>query len=33
VTQRVPVKIVLDKVDAQHPLRAGMSVNAIVKVK
>jgi membrane fusion protein (multidrug efflux system) len=33
VTQRVPVKIVLDKEDAQHPLRAGMSVNAIVAVK
>lgn len=33
VTQRVPVKIVLDKADPQHPLRAGMSVNAIVTVK
>ena len=33
VTQRVPVKIVLDKEDAQHPLRAGMSVNAVVAVK
>jgi membrane fusion protein (multidrug efflux system) len=33
VTQRVPVKIVLDKEDAEHPLRAGMSVNAIVAVK
>ena len=33
VTQRVPVKIVLDKEDAQHPLRAGMSVNAIVAVR
>ena len=33
VTQRVPVKIVLDKVDEQHPLRAGMSVNAVVQVK
>ena len=33
VTQRVPVKIVLDKEDAQHPLRAGMSVNAVVTVK
>jgi membrane fusion protein (multidrug efflux system) len=33
VTQRVPVKIVLDKIDPQHPLRAGMSVNAIVAVK
>jgi membrane fusion protein (multidrug efflux system) len=33
VTQRVPVKIVLDKEDAQHPLRAGMSVNAIIAVK
>ncbi|MGI4870693.1 MAG: HlyD family secretion protein [Janthinobacterium lividum] len=33
VTQRVPVKIVLDKDDPQHPLRAGMSVNAVVTVK
>ncbi len=33
VTQRVPVKIVLDKIDPQHPLRAGMSVNAIVAVE
>jgi membrane fusion protein (multidrug efflux system) len=33
VTQRVPVKIVLDKVDPEHPLRAGMSVVATVKVK
>jgi membrane fusion protein (multidrug efflux system) len=33
VTQRVPVKIVLDKADAEHPLRAGMSVTAVVKVK
>ena len=33
VTQRVPVKIVLDKEDPQHPLRAGMSVNAVVAVK
>jgi membrane fusion protein, multidrug efflux system len=33
VTQRVPVKIVLDKEDTQHPLRAGMSVNAVVQVK
>ena len=33
VTQRVPVKIALDKVDPQHPLRAGMSVNAVVQVK
>ncbi|WP_230688057.1 HlyD family secretion protein [Hymenobacter jeongseonensis] len=33
VTQRVPVKIALDKVDPQHPLRAGMSVNAIVELK
>ncbi|MFD1873721.1 HlyD family secretion protein [Hymenobacter bucti] len=32
VTQRVPVKIVLDKEDAQHPLRAGMSVNAVIAV-
>ena len=33
VTQRVPVKIVLNKEDSEHPLRAGMSVNAIVTVK
>ena len=33
VTQRVPVKIALDKVDPQHPLRAGMSVNATVTVR
>ena len=33
VTQRIPVRIALDKVDPQHPLRAGMSVNAVVKVK
>ncbi|SNC77288.1 membrane fusion protein, multidrug efflux system [Hymenobacter gelipurpurascens] len=33
VTQRVPVKIVLDKVDPEHPLRAGMSVTATVKTK
>ncbi|WBA41387.1 HlyD family secretion protein [Hymenobacter canadensis] len=33
VTQRVPVKIVLDKPDPEHPLRAGMSVVATVKVK
>jgi membrane fusion protein (multidrug efflux system) len=33
VTQRVPVKIVLNKEDPQHPLRTGMSVNAIVTVK
>ena len=33
VTQRVPVKIVLDQMDAEHPLRAGMSVNAVVTVK
>ncbi|AII51734.1 hypothetical protein N008_07030 [Hymenobacter sp. APR13] len=33
VTQRVPVKIVLDKADPEHPLRAGMSVVATVKVK
>ncbi|WP_240935445.1 HlyD family secretion protein [Hymenobacter sp. HDW8] len=33
VTQRVPVKIVLDKVDPQHPLRAGMSVTATVETK
>ena len=33
VVQRVPVKIVLtDPPDPQHPLRAGMSVNAIVTV-
>ncbi|MCC3155866.1 HlyD family secretion protein [Hymenobacter sp. 15J16-1T3B] len=33
VTQRVPVKIVLDKVDPEHPLRAGMSVTATVATK
>ena len=33
VTQRVPAKIVLDKIDPQHPLRAGMSVIATVAVK
>ena len=33
VTQRVPVKIVIDKEDPQHPLRAGMSVTAVVSVK
>ncbi|KUG06139.1 HlyD family secretion protein [Solirubrum puertoriconensis] len=33
VTQRVPVKIMLDKVDPEHPLRAGMSVTATVQVK
>ncbi len=33
VTQRVPVKIVLNQEDPQHPLRAGMSVNAVVQVK
>ena len=33
VTQRVPVKIVFNHEDLQHPLRAGMSVNAIVAVK
>ena len=33
VTQRVPVKIALDQVDAAHPLRAGMSVTATVAVK
>ncbi|QJX47003.1 HlyD family secretion protein [Hymenobacter taeanensis] len=33
VTQRVPVKIVLDKVDPEHPLRAGMSVTATVTTK
>ena len=33
VTQRVPVKIVIDQQDPQHPLRAGMSVTAVVKVK
>ncbi|MDO7850806.1 HlyD family secretion protein [Hymenobacter convexus] len=33
VTQRIPVRIALDKVDPQHPLRAGMSVNAVVQVK
>ncbi len=33
VVQRVPVKISLTKTDPTHPLRAGMSVRAIVKVK
>jgi len=33
VTQRVPVKIAIDQLDAQHPLRAGMSVNVSVAVK
>jgi membrane fusion protein (multidrug efflux system) len=33
VTQRIPVKIVLNKEDPEHPLRTGMSVNAIVAVK
>ena len=33
VVQRVPVKITLTKTDPQHPLRAGMSVKATVKVK
>lgn len=33
VTQRVPIKIVLNKEDPEHPLRTGMSVNAIVTVK
>jgi len=34
VTQRVPVKIVLtDPVDPDHPLRAGMSVDAAVSIK
>jgi len=33
VTQRVPVKIALDKTDPEHPLRAGMSVTATVAVK
>jgi len=33
VTQRVPVKIAIDKLDPEHPLRAGMSVVATVKVK
>ena len=33
VVQRVPVKIALNKLDPQHPLRAGMSVKAEVAVK
>ncbi|KAA9331400.1 HlyD family secretion protein [Hymenobacter busanensis] len=33
VTQRVPVRIALDKVDPEHPLRAGMSVTATVATK
>ena len=33
VTQRIPVRIALDKADPEHPLRAGMSVNVVVAVK
>ncbi|SES74740.1 HlyD family secretion protein [Hymenobacter actinosclerus] len=33
VVQRIPIKITLTKTDPEHPLRAGMSVRAIVKVK
>jgi membrane fusion protein, multidrug efflux system len=34
VTQRVPVKIIVtDPVDPDHPLRAGMSVDAAVQIK
>jgi multidrug resistance efflux pump len=34
VVQRVPVKITLDKnQDKEHPLRAGMNVKVVVKVK
>ena len=33
VVQRVPVKITFSELDPQHPLRAGMSVRAIVRVK
>ncbi len=34
VTQRIPVKIVLtDAPDAEHPLRAGVSVDATVQIK
>ncbi|SDY39333.1 HlyD family secretion protein [Hymenobacter psychrophilus] len=33
VVQRIPVKITLTKTDPKHPLRAGMSVRATVKVK
>jgi membrane fusion protein (multidrug efflux system) len=34
VTQRVPVKIVVtDPIDPDHPLRAGMSVDAAVQIK
>jgi len=32
VTQRVPVRLALTKPDPQHPVRQGMSVEAIVKV-
>jgi membrane fusion protein (multidrug efflux system) len=32
VTQRVPVRLALTKADPQHPLRQGMSVEAIVKI-
>ncbi len=33
VVQRVPVRIALEKHDDQHPLRAGMSVKAVVQTK
>ncbi|MBC7447760.1 MAG: HlyD family secretion protein [Hymenobacteraceae bacterium] len=33
VVQRIPVRIVLDQPDPQHPLRAGMSVKAVVQTK
>ncbi len=33
VVQRIPVRVVLDKPDPQHPLRAGMSVKAVVQTK
>jgi membrane fusion protein, multidrug efflux system len=33
VVQRIPVRVALDKPDPQHPLRAGMSVKAVVQTK
>ncbi len=33
VVQRIPVRIALTAQDAQHPLRAGMSVKAVVQTK
>lgn len=33
VVQRIPVRVALDQHDPQHPLRAGMSVRAVVTTK